>query len=112
MAKKSAPEFSREALSREFHEPARLALLCALASSESGLTFSQIKVACDLTDGNLLSHLKQLEASKIVLRKGVVIGHQRPATQYRLSAPGRRKFAKYLEALEDALQHAKQAIKK
>lgn len=94
-----------ENLERIFHEPKRLALIAAVAESESGLSFSEIKEVCGMTDGNLNRHLKLLEEEKIVIAKKSLAGN-RARTMVRLSAAGRRKFVKYLESLEAALKQA------
>ncbi|WP_309396650.1 transcriptional regulator [Cerasicoccus maritimus] len=96
-------------LERIFHEPKRLAMIAAIAESEAGLSFSEIKETCDLTDGNLNRHLKLLEEEKIVIAKKSLAGN-RARTIVRLSAAGRRKFVKYLESLEIALQQAAQSM--
>jgi len=96
-------------LARVFHEPKRLALIAAVAESEKGLSFSEIKEACGLTDGNLNRHLKLLEEEKIVITKKTLAGN-RARTMVRLSASGRRKFVKYLESLEAALKQAAGAV--
>jgi len=50
-----------EQLERVFHEPNRLAIMSALIQARSGRGFSELKVECNLTDGNLSRHLKHLE---------------------------------------------------
>ena len=55
-----------DALERLFHEPSRLAIMSALAAAErAGLTFTELKEQCRLTDGNLNRHLAALEDSEI-----------------------------------------------
>lgn len=96
-------------LERIFHEPKRLAMIAAVAESDEGLSFSEIKELCGLTDGNLNRHLKLLEEEKIVIAKKSLAGN-RARTMVRLSAAGRRKFVKYLESLEEALKQAAQSM--
>ncbi|WP_309382934.1 transcriptional regulator [Cerasicoccus frondis] len=107
MSKKSDNPY--ENLERIFHEPKRLAMIAAIAESDAGLSFSELKEACDLTDGNLNRHLKLLEEEKIVIAKKSLAGN-RARTIVRLSAAGRRKFVKYLESLEVALMQAAQSM--
>ena len=48
------------ALERLFHEPNRLAILSALCTARNGISFTDLRDACRLTDGNLNRHLKAL----------------------------------------------------
>lgn len=90
-------------LERIFHEPNRLAIMSnLLAAPEKGLTFAQLKDACDLTDGNLSRHLTALEKARAVSIKKRFVG-SRPQTRVCLSARGRDDFMTYLQALEDVL---------
>ena len=40
-------------LERIFHEPWRLTIMTNLLGAPNGLTFTELKAACNLTDGNL-----------------------------------------------------------
>ena len=93
-------------LERAFHEPKRLALISAIiGSADQELSFTELKHACDLTDGNLNRHLKMLEeAGAVAFRKSS--GDGRPQTVVSITAPGRRSFLQYLAALEEVLAKA------
>jgi DNA-binding transcriptional ArsR family regulator len=96
-------------LERLFHEPNRLAIMSALCASDAGLTFAELKDACELTDGNLNRHLKSLEdAGAIQIRKAFV--GLKPRTSVRLTHAGLARFREYLEALEEVLDRAKQSL--
>ena len=70
-----------------------------------GLTFTELKTSCELTDGNLNRHLKALEEAKAVrIRKEFVAN--RPQTTVLLSKLGRTSFLQYLQALEAVLTDA------
>ncbi len=97
-------------LSRVMHEPNRLALMSALAAAVDGLSFSELKDACNLTDGNLNRHLKALEDEQIISQHREVAKGTRPRTTITLTPGGRRRFAKYLENLEEVLQQAAAAV--
>ena len=56
-------------LTRVFHEPSRLAIMSALCAAASGLSFNELKAACDLTDGNQSRHLKTLGDSRRVTQR-------------------------------------------
>jgi DNA-binding transcriptional ArsR family regulator len=96
-------------LERIFHEPNRLAIMSTLCAADKGLSFSELKERCDLTDGNLNRHLKVLEDAKAVkIRKKFVDG--RPRTTVSLSQSGMERFNEYLVALEDVLDAARKAL--
>ncbi len=97
-------------LERLFHEPKRLAILSNLAGVAAGLTFSELRKACDLTDGNLNRHLKMLEDARAVRVRKEFIG-AKPRTTVFLSREGRRGFLRYLDALEAALKTASASLR-
>lgn len=92
------------------HEPNRLALMSALAAAVDGLSFGELKDACNLTDGNLNRHLKALEDEGIISQRREIIKGGRPRTTITLTSVGRRRFVKYLENLEGVLQAAAAAV--
>ena len=98
-----------DALERIFHEPNRLAIMSALCATRAGLTFSDLKDACKLTDGNLNRHLKVLEeAGTVRIHKAFV--DAKPRTTILISATGLERFGQYLEALSEVLKKAKLAV--
>lgn len=58
-----------------------------------------------ITDGNLASHLKYLEAAKYIEVEKSFIG-KKPNTKYRATKEGRQAFEQHLEALEKLLHSA------
>jgi DNA-binding MarR family transcriptional regulator len=85
-------------LDKVIHERARLAIMSALAASPQ-MTFSEIKDAAELTDGNLSVHSRVLEgAGYIKIRKQFV--DLKPQTTMELTDAGRAAFRKYLDLLE------------
>jgi len=98
-------------LNRVYHEPKRMALVSALATSResSGLSFSQLKEICDLSDGNLNRHLKALEEEKIVTSRRDSTA-SRPKKVISLTKSGSEGFARYLDALEEALRVASMTL--
>lgn len=97
------------ALERVFHEPNRLAIMSALCGAANGLTFTELKDECDLTDGNLSRHLKALEEAKAIKIRKAFVG-AKPQTTVTLSENGRESFLQYLQALEEVLQKAAVAM--
>lgn len=108
MAKKTE-ETPFEALERLFHEPNRLAIMAALAPERAGLTFSELKEACRLTDGNLNRHLTALGAEGAVKLKKEFVG-LKPRTTVFATKSGLDRFTQYLEALQQVLKTAKAAL--
>lgn len=92
-------------LERIFHEPGRLTIMSNLLGAPNGLTFTQLKDVCDLTDGNLSRHLKALEKAKAVTIKKRFVKN-RPQTTVALSKNGQTDFMAYLQALEAVLLDA------
>jgi DNA-binding transcriptional ArsR family regulator len=98
------------ALERLFHEPARLAITSTLCETADGKTFNDLKSECALTDGNLNRHLK------VLLEGGVIIADRReargtrPVTTLRLTESGKGQFLAYLQALEEVLHKAAEAL--
>lgn len=100
--------YAYEGLDRIFHEKARLGIVSSLAGHAAGLTFSELKALCALTDGNLSRHLQVLEeAGYVAIEKGY--DGKRPQTRCRLSDTGRARFSDYLAALEQVLRRATEA---
>ena len=92
------------ALDRTIHEPIRLGIVTALASTAS-LTFNDLKQRLDTTDGNVSVHARKLEdAGYVSCHKG--FEGRVPRTEYKLTAAGRkamdRYFAQMLAIIESA----------
>lgn len=97
------------ALKRVFHEPNRLAIVSALCKEKDGLSFNELKDECELTFGNLSSHLKTLQEAGIVdVEKS--FESNKPRTTISLTDHGREQFVDYLKALENVLQKAANAV--
>ena len=96
-------------LKKIFHEPSRLAIMSALCRSIDPLSFGQLKEECELTDGNLSSHLKMLEdAGVVAIVKSSA--NSKPRTEILLTERGRESFIDYLKALEGVLRNAAEAV--
>jgi len=96
-------------LKKIFHEPNRLAIMSALCRSIDALTFNQLKEECELTDGNLSSHLRMLEEAGVV-QISKSLNNSKPRTEVCLTEDGRESFIDYLKALEEVLKNAAEAI--
>lgn len=80
-----------------FHQSVRTRLAVLLFVGEP--SFSQLKAALSITDGNLDAHLKKLSAAGYLHSRMVSEG--RPHTVYRLSDSGMQAFAAYRDGLEE-----------
>ncbi len=100
--------YAYEGLDRMFHEKARLSIVTVLAGHADGLSFTELKSLCGLTDGNLSRHLQGLEEADYLEIEKRYEG-RRPCTRSRLSALGRVRFLEYLAVLEKVLREATKA---
>lgn len=89
-------------LDRVIHERMRLGIVSALAVNES-LTFNELKKLLQTSDGNLSVHARRLEEADYVECTKSFEGRM-PKTEYRLTAPGRRAFERYLNHMEALIQ--------
>lgn len=80
------------------HQPTRLRLFAHLYQ-HGETSFSDLRSALDVTDGNLSSHLGRMEeAGAIDVRKEFV--DRQPQTTYQLTDEGRAMFERHVETLE------------
>ncbi len=87
------------------HERGRLAIVSVLAAVEV-LTFTELRDALEMTDGNLSVHLQKLEEKGYVAIDKQFVG-RRPQTSCSLSKPGRRAFTKYLDHLQAIVEQGR-----
>ncbi len=91
-------------LDRRIHDPARLAILTALASCERADFLFLLRIT-GLTKGNLSSHLSKLEESGLVeIEKRFV--RKKPQTLVRLSDTGRQSIEGYWKEMEELRESA------
>jgi DNA-binding transcriptional ArsR family regulator len=95
-----APFAALADLDRLIHEPARLALMTALAACQTA-DFLFLQRLTGLTKGNLSSHLAKLEAAGLIRVEKAFEG-KTPVTRLALSAAGRTAIARHWRRLEDA----------
>jgi DNA-binding transcriptional ArsR family regulator len=93
-----------------FHEKARLGIVTCLSTQPTGLSFSDLKELCSLSDGNLNRHLAVLQdAGFVTVRKEG--GGRASHTLCLLTQAGRMAFLQYLDVLEQVLADAASASK-
>ncbi len=89
-------------LDRIIHEKARLGLMSMLAASPE-LSFTELREALQLTDGNLTTHIRTLqEAGYVAVTKA--FKDSRPLTTCSLTPAGRKAFANYLGFLDQIVR--------
>src|SRR5580700_4210386 len=91
-------------LDRTIHEKGRLAIMTLLAT-RSRWPFQELKSALQMSDGNLVSHLRTLhQVGYVAVTKEVL---DRPQTSYSLTTKGRTAFQDYLRVLEEIVKAGK-----
>ena len=95
-----------EELDPMLHERGRLAIVSVLAAVADGLTFTELRDALEMTDGNLSVHLQKLEDKGYVEIEKQFVG-RRPQTTCRLTRGGRKAFVHYLDQLEAIVQQGR-----
>ena len=98
-----------QALERLFHEPNRLAILSALCAADEPLTFTELRDACGLTDGNLNRHLAALEEAGVITMDKQFV-ERKPRTTVRVTPAGLARFRGYLDSLAELLQATRAAL--
>jgi len=92
-------------LDRVIHEKGRLAIMSMLAASPE-LSFTEMRDALAMTDGNLTSHMRTLqEAGYVSVSKSYE--NNRPLTTCSLTPAGKKAFANYVNLLEQIVQQNK-----
>jgi DNA-binding MarR family transcriptional regulator len=94
-----------EELDPMLHERGRLAIVSVLAAVER-LSFTELRDALGMTDGNLSVHLQKLEERGYIATAKQFVG-RRPQTTCRLTAAGQRAFTRYLDHLEAIVQQGR-----
>jgi DNA-binding MarR family transcriptional regulator len=92
-------------LDRVIHEKGRLAIMSMLAASPS-LSFTELREALSMTDGNLTTHIRTLqEAGYVSVTK--TFQNRRPLTTCALTEAGKKAFSNYIDLLEKIVRQTK-----
>jgi predicted ArsR family transcriptional regulator len=97
-------DFSK--LDRVIHEKGRLGIVTLLVSRGESWPFQDLKAGLQMSDGNLITHLRTLSKAGYVDSKKLV-GQGRPQTHYQLTRAGRKAFESYLSVLEEIVDLGK-----
>ena len=85
-------------LDRLIHEKGRLAIMSMLAATPE-LSFTEMRDALGMTDGNLTTHIRTLqEAGYVSVTKS--FQNNRPLTTCALTPAGKKAFTHYIDLLE------------
>ena len=93
-------------LDKLIHEKGRLSIMTLLASRTAAWAFQDLKGHLDMSDGNLITHLRTLEKVEFIAAEKFT-GTGRPQTHYALTPTGRQAFIAYLSILEKILDVGK-----
>jgi len=88
----------------------RLGIMSVLTVNE-WVEYGTLKELLNLTDGNLASHMKPLEAAEYVEYRKQFVG-RRPKTTYAATEKGKAAFRVHLDALEAMLKEAQTGLMK
>jgi DNA-binding MarR family transcriptional regulator len=92
-------------LDRVIHEKGRLAIMSMLAATPE-LSFTELRDALSMTDGNLTTHIRTLqETGYVSVTKS--FQNNRPLTTCALTAAGRKAFTNYINLLEQIIQQTR-----
>jgi len=91
-----------ENLNKTFDSRVRLGIMSSLMVNDE-LNFNQLKEIVEVTDGNLASHLKNLEENGYVKVQKGFIG-RKTNTTYSVTKAGEKAFKSHLDALEQMIK--------
>jgi len=92
-------------LDRVIHEKGRLAIMSMLAAT-TDLSFTELRGALGMTDGNLTSHIRTLQqAGYVAVTKS--FANKRPLTTCTLTAAGRKAFTAHVDLLEQIVRQSR-----
>ena len=98
---------SFQQLDKVIHEKGRMAIMSMLAASPE-LSFTELRDALGMTDGNLTTHIRTLQKAGYVSVAKTFQG-KRPHTTCALTAAGNEAFAGYVALLEGIVKSARQS---
>src|SRR5712671_5479700 len=93
--------FDFEKIDKVIHEKGRLGIMTLLATRPTW-TFQDLKAELEMSDGNLITHLRVLhDAGLVAVTKEML---DRPQTSYSLTARGKTAFDDYIAVLEQIVR--------
>jgi DNA-binding HxlR family transcriptional regulator len=89
-------------LNKVFESRIRLGIMSVLMVNES-IDYNSLKELLDVTDGNLASHIANLEKHEMIIIEKQFIG-KKPNTKYRATENGKKLFNEHLKYLNKLIQ--------
>lgn len=89
-------------LNKVFESRIRLGIMSVLMVNDS-IDYNSLKELLDVTDGNLASHIANLEKYEMVIVEKQFIG-KKPNTRYKATSKGKKMFLEHLENLNKLIQ--------
>ncbi|WKK85093.1 transcriptional regulator [Marivirga arenosa] len=89
-------------LDKAFENKVRLGIMSALMVNDK-VDFNSLKELLGVTDGNLASHLKNLEKKNYILYEKEFI-ERKPSTSYKATEQGKSAFKAHINAIENLLK--------
>jgi DNA-binding HxlR family transcriptional regulator len=90
-------------LNKVFDNRIRLGIMSILVVND-WVEFKELKSLLNLTDGNLASHISNLEKEKYIEYKKEFIG-KKPRTSYKATHQGKKAFEEHLLVLESFIKN-------
>ena len=100
-----AAEHVASDLDKVIHERLRLGIISALAANEK-LSFTELKILLDTSDGNISVHARKLEDAGYVTLEKSFKGRM-PLTEYKITPDGRKALVRYLDHMEALIKAMK-----
>ena len=91
-----------ENLDKAFENKVRLGIMSALLVNDK-IDFISLKDLLGVTDGNLASHLKNLEKKEYISFEKEFVD-RKPNTRYQATENGKRAFKAHINAIENLLK--------
>ena len=102
LAARLGPGSGDATFDRLIYERVRLGIMSALAV-RAEISFSELKLLFDVSDGNLSAHARKLEdAGYLTCTKS--FERRRPKSAYRITAKGRAALNRYLDHVEAVIK--------
>jgi len=98
-------------LDQAIHERVRLSILSVIIENGGEVSFTTLKQALELSDGNLSTHVKVLTAAGILSVEKAFVSN-RPRTTYTLTGEGRTRLDSYILLMKDSLNKISDGLEK
>jgi len=102
VAARLGPESDDATFDRLIYERVRLGIMSALAVRDE-ISFSELKLLFDVSDGNLSAHARKLEDAEYLTCTKSFEG-RRPKSAYRITDKGRAALNRYLDHVEAVIK--------